>query len=1061
MAYFFQHLKYKFLEQSWLSFIGMPGFMKILLAEPISLGIRKNLSSIFTILQRLGTLFIMVVFSITTIGSSATFAMSAAELKRFKSEGGGWYAPEVVRPVCEASPGAQSSALTLSETDALAQQMFVGVYDAETAKQILEKYKIGGVFLAKNGLRVGDDLKNGIPSIQAAAQIPLFIATDQEYTDKVNSFGLATGKNASDLANMDDAGAKGAGSTMGAALAGFGVNMDFAPVVDVLNSSNSVIGQNGRAISSDATIVTNRAKAFAQGLADSRVVPVIKHFPGHGNTSGDSHVELPTTPNITQMESSEMTPFKEMASMSPLAIMTGHLNVPGLTNGQPASMSSETYTYLRNKLNFSGLAITDEIAGMRGAGSETPGKLIAKSINAGADMALFNVTSLSQFEEYFNEAKNLVPTPHADRVLDQKNRLGIMTTALTGTTYQEGAGSATNKSAYIIGDSLTVGTRDSGSLQEKLQGNGWSVTQIQATTGISISASIPKLQADEANIKSASTIIVALGTNDYGGSKDAIKSSITNFMTTLKAINNSATVYWVNAKSTDSSKNMSNLNAAIQESTGYTVLDWASDSSSANENFTSDGIHLTASGYQARGSYIAEKISSGSGGGAVTVNDVTVDNVREKVYGGSNNFLINTAGNAQTLQDWQLYNLYQIYIYMLSEMKVPREKAQAAGLTEQQIAIAEKGMTPEQAAGVVGNIAQESGFGNPAIVSSSGYSGIIQWGGGRLTNLRNFAASIGKNWDDLDAQIQFIRYEHITGNDTYEQGRYMNFLKNTTPTTTPEDAANEWQWEVERYKTRPTIDPNRPLYAKQYFMVVKNITGNYNNPGNSECADIDGGGNGGGGPTSGSGDYDEGLLTVPSGGGGRNVWYFNQANSNLNSINSAYKQRGTSWQTCGCGPTTTLAIISSFEENLSKDPVGLLSEIDRMGGIDWPGCGGYVNVYKQYFREVMKYDVVEIASHRGKHTSTAQDFEAVKQKLDEGYLVFTHTHNHFLGIYAYDSEGKFYLFDSGARANSMPQKGFTVEQLITGSGLSGPAAGYGLDEFWAVKKPGRVPENAI
>jgi beta-N-acetylhexosaminidase len=327
---------------------------------------------------------------------------------------------------------APSAAPQAATGNVLAQRMFVGVNNSALAKEILAKYDIGGLFLISQGspARVSAELKGELKNIQNTAKSPLFIATDQEYTSTVNSFGLADGKKATDLAGMTDTDAQKAGESFGTALAAAGVNMDFAPVVDLHDPENDVIGSKFRAISSNPAEVVSKAKAFSTGLASKKVMPVIKHWPGHGTSDGDSHVVLPTTPDIAAMEKADLVPFNLLANQTPMAVMIGHLNVPGLTNGVPASASSDAYNYLRTTTKFRGLTITDELGGMVGAGSDPLPARVSKALTAGADMALFNVTDLATFESVYTAAEAAVKTGSSANVQTAKSSIGL--TATTG-----------------------------------------------------------------------------------------------------------------------------------------------------------------------------------------------------------------------------------------------------------------------------------------------------------------------------------------------------------------------------------------------------------------------------------------------------------------------------------------------------------------------------------------------------------------------------------------------------------------------------------------------------
>ena len=385
---------------------------------------------------KLFAIFCMVFVSVFSNVSYVVAAPLSSAQKQVFQEGIGYYETLDTAVGCSADASAAAATTSTLDDSQFAQHLFVGVDNPDLAKQILAKYDIGGIFLMSQGSpgRVSSALKASLNDIQKAAKTPLLIATDQEYTSTVNSFALADGKKASDLASMTDAQAKQAGAAFGTALAAAGVNMDFAPVTDIQNSSNAVIGVNNRGISSDPKVIAAKAQAFSDGLAASKVMPVIKHFPGHGNSSGDSHQELPTTPALSELEKSDLIPYKTLTQDKAISVMVGHLNVPGLTNGAPASESPAAYTYLRKNLNFSGLAITDELANMKGAGSDPVGTRIATALNAGADMALFNVGDLTTFEKDYTDAKAKTTSADATNIYTQKRFFGLPLSDTTGST---------------------------------------------------------------------------------------------------------------------------------------------------------------------------------------------------------------------------------------------------------------------------------------------------------------------------------------------------------------------------------------------------------------------------------------------------------------------------------------------------------------------------------------------------------------------------------------------------------------------------------------------------
>jgi len=177
-------------------------------------------------------------------------------------------------------------------------------------------------------------------------------------------------------------------------LRAMGIQCDLAPVLDVnTNRLNRVIGV--RSYSDDAKIVAEFGSAMARGLDSGKVIPVAKHFPGHGGTEIDSHIGLPTMDKTKEeMEECELVPFTTAIKNGIPAIMTGHILYPGLEEAPiPASMSRNIVTeLLRNELGHQGLAITDCLE--MGAITEQFGTVHAavEAIRAGNDLLLISHT---------------------------------------------------------------------------------------------------------------------------------------------------------------------------------------------------------------------------------------------------------------------------------------------------------------------------------------------------------------------------------------------------------------------------------------------------------------------------------------------------------------------------------------------------------------------------------------------------------------------------------------------------------------------------------------------
>lgn len=165
-----------------------------------------------------------------------------------------------------------------------------------------------------------------------------------------------------------------------------GVTIDFAPVLDTGGGP----GIGDRSFSSDPAVVATYGAAAAQGLIDGGVLPVYKHFPGHGRASADSHLELPTTPPLAELRTLDLIPYETLLNPN-VGVMIGHLSVPNLSDETPTSLSPKTISgLLRNEFGFTGLVFTDAL-GM-GAIQNSYGTALAAelSLEAGADVALVN-----------------------------------------------------------------------------------------------------------------------------------------------------------------------------------------------------------------------------------------------------------------------------------------------------------------------------------------------------------------------------------------------------------------------------------------------------------------------------------------------------------------------------------------------------------------------------------------------------------------------------------------------------------------------------------------------
>lgn len=265
----------------------------------------------------------------------------------------------------------------------------------EDARTAIVDYRVGGVIYYLRNVESAAQLTALTNQLKAMNDggIPLFFTTDQE--------GGAVSRTPPEITLLPSAltfGQAGDGQlcyrlgrVLGSLCAAFGINMDFAPVLDVWsNPDNTVIGS--RAYGKDGETVAACAPQVALGLTDAGVIPVGKHFPGHGDTAVDSHVGLPVvTKTLEELEQTELLPFRAaIDAETPIAsIMVGHILLTELDPDLPASLSPTVVTgLLREELGFEGLICTDDLTMAAVADTYGVGEAAVRALEAGCDLLL-------------------------------------------------------------------------------------------------------------------------------------------------------------------------------------------------------------------------------------------------------------------------------------------------------------------------------------------------------------------------------------------------------------------------------------------------------------------------------------------------------------------------------------------------------------------------------------------------------------------------------------------------------------------------------------------------
>lgn len=286
---------------------------------------------------------------------------------------------------------------SLTQDEKLGQLFIVALYNNKGEEHIngvrnlVINEKLGGLILMQDDAEKHINLVN---EFQSRSKIPMMIGMDAEWGLYQRIAAAHKFPWAMTLGAIQD---KKLITEMAAQIASdakrMGVNWDFAPVVDVnTNPNNPIIGN--RSFGSEVQNVVLSAEAYAKGLQDNNVLAAIKHFPGHGDTNTDSHLDLPVVShNLQRLNEVELAPFKALMDRGIGGVMVAHLFVPALEKekGVPASVSHSIITgILKEKYGYKGLIITDALNMGAVAKKYKPGELDALAFKAGNDIMLFS-----------------------------------------------------------------------------------------------------------------------------------------------------------------------------------------------------------------------------------------------------------------------------------------------------------------------------------------------------------------------------------------------------------------------------------------------------------------------------------------------------------------------------------------------------------------------------------------------------------------------------------------------------------------------------------------------
>lgn len=289
----------------------------------------------------------------------------------------------------------QMAEMTLEEK--IGQLLIVGLegYSMDdNTLEMIEKHHVGGFILYKKNIKDVEQLvalTNSLKAANSKNKIPLFISIDEE--------GGIVSRMPEEVKKLPSSGTIGrmgneelsyeVGKILGHELNLFGFNMNFAPILDInSNPQNPVIGD--RAFGADKDIVSKLGVQTMKGIQSQGVISVVKHFPGHGDTSVDSHIGLPRVDHgLERLREFELVPFARAIENGADAVMVAHILFPQIDPDNPSTLSKTIITdILKGEMGFEGVVITDDMTMGAIVENYSIGDAVVKSILAGSDLIL-------------------------------------------------------------------------------------------------------------------------------------------------------------------------------------------------------------------------------------------------------------------------------------------------------------------------------------------------------------------------------------------------------------------------------------------------------------------------------------------------------------------------------------------------------------------------------------------------------------------------------------------------------------------------------------------------
>ena len=286
--------------------------------------------------------------------------------------------------------------LSVRERAALVVWPAVYAEDWTGAIDTVRDHDVGGVLLmSQRGLGAAE-VETRLAELEAASRHGLIVAAEEEGGDVQGLAGIGVLGSQRDVSRTFRAdAAEDLIAAHGATIRAVGVDMVFGPVVDVEPTVGEVPLQASRLFDGGPERVAEYGAAYLAGWARAGLFATIKHYPGHGAASGDMHVADGVTPSLDELRDVDLVPYRALVDdvhATDAAVMVGHLTVPGLTDGVPATRSAAAVDHLRDDLGYGDVLLVTDALGMAAVGIAEPEASVL-ALAAGIDVVHFTMTS--------------------------------------------------------------------------------------------------------------------------------------------------------------------------------------------------------------------------------------------------------------------------------------------------------------------------------------------------------------------------------------------------------------------------------------------------------------------------------------------------------------------------------------------------------------------------------------------------------------------------------------------------------------------------------------------